>query len=53
MKQQLKSGDEYDVISKRSRKLLCMSRKIIRKVKRAVNKRFRKEGKQGAKDDRE
>ena len=46
MKQKLISGDEYDAISKNARKYHTWQRGQIKKIKRALNKRFRKEGKQ-------
>jgi hypothetical protein len=49
MKQVLKSGDEFDVVTK-WRKMLHWQRGEIRKIKRNLNKRFRKEGKVMCKD---
>jgi hypothetical protein len=43
MKQKLKSGDEYDAIS--ARKWTNWKSGQVKKVKRALNKRIRKEGK--------
>jgi hypothetical protein len=45
MKQKLKSGTEYDAIGK-ARKYHTWQRGQIKRIKRALNKRFRKEGKQ-------
>lgn len=44
-KQNLKSGDEYDIASPKSRKLLNFSNKFVRYIKRKMNKRERKDGK--------
>jgi len=43
MKQKLKSGDEVDAIY--SRKWYHWRSGVIKKIKRALNKRIRKEGK--------
>ena len=41
----MKGGDEYDGLSKGSRKFYIWSRGQLKKIKRGYNKRFRKEGK--------
>ena len=41
----MKGGDEYDALTKRSRKFFMWSRGQIKKIKRGYNKRFRKAGK--------
>jgi len=41
----MKGGDEYDGLSKGSRKFYSWSRGQLKKIKRGYNKRFRKEGK--------
>ncbi len=41
----MKGGDEYDGLSKSSRKFYIWSRGQLKKIKRRYNKRFRKEGK--------
>jgi len=41
----LKGGDEWDALSKRSRKLLGWGRGKLKKIKRRYNKRFRQQGK--------
>ena len=41
----LKGGDEWDALSKRSRKLLGWGRGKLKKIKRRYNKRFRQKGK--------
>ena len=43
MKQKLKSGDEYDAIA--ARKWYNWKAGQVKKIKRALNKRIRKEGK--------
>lgn len=44
MKQKLKSGDEYDLVSSwRKRGWMVRRAGVWKKVKRALNKRFRKE----------
>jgi len=47
MKQTLKDGDEYDCVSKYFRTNLSNNNRpgMLKKVKRRLNKRFRKEGK--------
>jgi len=48
MKQTLKDGDEYDCVSKYFRTNLSSNNNrpgMLKKVKRRLNKRFRKEGK--------
>ena len=47
MKQTLKDGDEYDCVSKYFRTNLSSNNRpgMWKKVKRKLNKRFRKEGK--------
>jgi len=44
MKQKLKGGDEYDAIG--SRQWYHWRPGTLKKIKRRINKRFRKEGKQ-------
>ena len=41
----MKGGDEYDALSKNSRKFYMWSKGQLKKIKRGYNKRFRKEGK--------
>lgn len=41
----MKGGDEYDGLSKNSRKFYMWSKGQLKKIKRGYNKRFRKEGK--------
>lgn len=53
MKQKLKGGAEWDWISKFWRKHLCYlqnSTGVSKKIKRGMNKRVRKEGKNDCKD---
>ena len=48
MKQKLKTAGEYDWVSKRWRRVLCYlqnSTGVGKKIKRGMNKRIRKEGK--------
>ena len=40
----MKGGDEYDALSKNSRKFYNWSAGQIKKIKRKYNKRFRKDG---------
>ena len=48
----LKGADEFDVFSKRARKVMCtLSRPgLCKSIKRKYNKRFRKAGKAYARD---
>lgn len=51
-KQKLKTGDEYDLIY--AKKLYCYlqnNTKLVRKIKRGLNKRYRKEMKEEDVDD--
>ena len=41
----MKGGDEYDALSKKSRKFYMWSKGQLKKIKRGYNKRFRKAGK--------
>ena len=53
MKQKLKGGAEWDWTSKRWRAMLCYlanSTGVGKKIKRGMNKRVRKEGKNECKD---
>jgi hypothetical protein len=43
VKQVLKSGDEYDAVSKYTRSVIKWKRKALKKIKRALNKRIRKQ----------
>ena len=51
MKQKLKSGDEFDAISKNARKYYLWKPGQIKKIKRALNKRHRQEAKKGIRDE--
>jgi len=46
MKQKIKSGDEYDAISRYARSITRWRKGQLKVIKRALNKRIRKEGKQ-------
>ena len=53
MKQKLKGGAEWDWVSKRWRRVLCYMQNhtgVGKKIKRGMNKRIRKEGKNDRKD---
>ena len=41
----MSGGDEWDALSKRSRKFYGWGRGTLKKIKRRYNKRFRKKGK--------
>ncbi len=41
----MSGGDEWDALSKKSRKLFSWSRGTLKKIKRKYNKRFRQKGK--------
>lgn len=43
MKQKLRSGDEYDLVSKRWRRMVFWQRGETKKVKRRLHKRLRRE----------
>lgn len=42
------SGEEYDAFSRRARQLLSWGRGEIKQLKRAFNKRIRREGRENA-----
>lgn len=46
MKQVLKSGDEQDAVSRYARSVHTWAKGALRKIKRRLNKRLRKEGKE-------
>lgn len=41
----LKGGDEFDALSKKSRKFYTWGKGVVKKIKKQYNKRFRKNGK--------
>lgn len=41
----MSGGDEWDALSKRSRKFTAWGRGTLKKIKRRYNKRFRQKGK--------
>jgi len=43
----MRSGDEQDALSKKSRKFHRFGRGVLKKIKRGYNKRFRKQNKNG------
>ena len=45
MKQKLKSGDEYDAVSKIARSYKFWKPNQLKKINRALNKRVRRDGK--------
>ena len=45
MKQKLKSGDEYDAICARGLYCYLQRAGVAKKIKKRLNKRFRREGK--------
>ena len=47
----MKGGDEYDGLSKNSRKFYMWSRGQLKKIKRSYNKRFRKHNKEIIKEN--
>lgn len=47
MKQKIKSGDEYDAISRYARSITKWRKGQLRVIKRALNKRIRKVAKKG------
>ena len=46
----MKGGDEFDALSKKSRKFLAWGKGEVKKIKQKYNKRFRKEGKNETKE---
>lgn len=46
----MKGGDEYDALSKRSRKFLSFGRKALKIIKRRYNKRNRRRAKNEIED---
>jgi len=51
MKQKLKNGGEFDVVSKWRHVLCYLQRpKVCKKIKRQMNKRFRREAKKELRD---
>tara|TARA_A100001201_G_scaffold139269_1_gene131028 strand:- start:2 stop:163 length:162 start_codon:yes stop_codon:yes gene_type:complete len=48
----LKGGDEYDALTS-ARKWYKFRPKVVKKIKRQYNKRFRKHGKSEVKNERE
>lgn len=52
MKQKIKTADEYDLLSKwRKQGIIRRGHGVWKKVKRQLNRRFRKEGKKQIEDD--
>jgi len=46
-RQTLRGGDEWDVASRKARRIVPMGRGVIKQVKRRMNKRARQEARQG------
>lgn len=47
----MKGGDEFDALSKKSRKFYTWSKGEIKRIKQKYNKRFRKTGKEDINND--